>query len=198
MPLAAEAHPVVEPRPGRIIGGAHVPFAHEGRRIAGLLQVLGEEQCAVGDHAVVVDDAVTEGVETRQDRRAAGRAQRGPHEGVLQVDAVPCHRIHVRRPGELVVQERHRVVPVVVGEDEHHVAWNCSVDLARNHGVGHGRDSGRGRARTGQQECCGSGWHEHHRSEGADSWWRGARLPAVRHTPTSLALPGRRSRVGRT
>ncbi len=70
MSLAAKAEPVIKARARIVIGVAHVPFANEACPVASLLQVFGEKDGAVGDGALVVNDAVTECVQAGKDGRA--------------------------------------------------------------------------------------------------------------------------------
>ena len=116
-PLPPERDPVVEPGARVVAGAAHVPLADERGVVAGGLQPDGERRQVAGHGGAVVEHLVGVGVEPRQDRRPARRAQRRGDERVLEEDAALGEPIEVRRL-EVVVAEPEPVEPLVVGEDE--------------------------------------------------------------------------------
>ena len=96
------------------------------------MQILRKEERAFWNHSLVVDDAVTKRVESCEDGGAAWRTERGGDESVLQVDAIPRHRIHVRRLRERMPEEAHRVVAMIIRKDEDDVARLRIRDGLRN------------------------------------------------------------------
>ena len=120
--LTAKAHPVIEPRP-RLVGAAsHVPLADVRRLVAGLLQMLRKEHRPLGHEPVVVDHPVLVRVQPSEDRCPAWRTQRRGHECIFQVHTVPGHRVEVRRLQKRMPHEAHRVVAMIVSQDENNVA----------------------------------------------------------------------------
>ena len=65
---------MVESRPRSVMVVAHVPLAHEGRLIPGLLQILREEDRPLRLRPLVIDDAMVVHVLAGEDRSPARRA----------------------------------------------------------------------------------------------------------------------------
>ena len=106
--LPAEAHPLVEARLGLVRLRAHVPLAEEAGLVPGLLQVRGEEHRPFGNRRVVIHDAVPVRVEPGENRCAARAAQRRGDEGVLEMRALPCDAVELRRlQPRLRLEETH-------------------------------------------------------------------------------------------
>ena len=116
-PLPPERDPVVKARTRVVARAPHVPLADERRLVAGVLEPDRERRQVAGHGGAVVEHLVGVGVESRQDRRPARRAQRGGDERVLEQDAALGKPVEVRRL-EIVVAEPQPVKPLVVGEDE--------------------------------------------------------------------------------
>ena len=68
--LALEAHPVIEAGARLIACTSHVPFSDERRLVTDRLKILREKQRAARHQSLVVDDSMSEGVESRQNRSA--------------------------------------------------------------------------------------------------------------------------------
>ena len=122
-PLSFEADPLIEAGLWIVSGRSHVPLADKCGLVAGLLQKLREESGSRRNRRIVVDDLVPMRVDARQDTGAAWGTKRRGDEGILQMSAFPGKRIQLRRaqPG-LSVHEPHRVVAMIVGQDEDDVA----------------------------------------------------------------------------
>ena len=121
--LALEANPVVEAGSGFVVVVAHVPFADEGGAVAVLLEVLGEEDGALGNRALVVDHAMVVHVLAGQDGGAARGAEGSGDEGVGEVGAFPRETVEGGsfQPLGGVLMKSHEVEAVIVAEDEHDV-----------------------------------------------------------------------------
>ena len=145
--LAAEANPPVETGLGLIAPSAHMPLAEEARSVTCLLQVFGEEAGSRRNWGVIVDNFVLMGVLAGEDRSTAGRAERRRDEGVLAVDSLARHRIHVWGHWELLgLHETHRVVAMVVRENEQDIA----ALAAGRSDLGSGGAGTKGRAESSQ------------------------------------------------
>jgi hypothetical protein len=72
--LALKADPMVETGPWSIVLMAHVPFADEGRLIAGLLEVPGEKHRPFRLRPLVIDNTMVVHVLSGENRSPAGRA----------------------------------------------------------------------------------------------------------------------------
>ena len=108
----------------------HLPMKR--RLVAGLLQQLREEACSARNGRIVIDDVMPVRVQAGQNARAAGRAQRRGDERVLEMRAVARQRVEVRRAQpRLRMHEPHRVVAMVVGEDENDIAAGGAVARRR-------------------------------------------------------------------
>ena len=122
-PLPFETDPLVEAGFGRVGFGAHVPFAEEAGFVADFLQIGREEDGAFGDGRIVIDDAVTMGVDAGEDGGTTGAAERGSDEGVLEVHTFVGEAVELRsfEPG-LGFHETEGVVTMIVAKDEDDVA----------------------------------------------------------------------------
>ena len=150
--LAAKTHPAVEAGLGLVALAAHVPLAKKSRGEAGALEILREVNGAGGNGAVVVDDAVAKGVEAGENGGAAGRAEGGGDEGVFDVDAVAREGVEVGRLGDGMAHEAHRIVAVVVGEDEDDVLRFGAGDALGDDLGGDGDNGGAEGARDDEGE----------------------------------------------
>ena len=112
--------PVIEA--GRIAD--QMPFADQGRRVAGLLQQLGKRLLRAVETAVaVVVEAVDVRVLAGQDRRPARPADRVRHEAAIKPHPFARDPIHVRRGEQLATLAvgADRLAGQIVGEDEQDV-----------------------------------------------------------------------------
>ena len=131
--LAAKADPAIESGLRRIAGAAHVPLADERCVVTGLLQILRKEDGAWRHRVDVVDDAMPMGVLARENRRAAGRAQRRRDERVPHLHAALRERVEMWRLNPRMPHVAERVVPQIVHEHEDDVlvaARQASVEAA--------------------------------------------------------------------
>ena len=120
--LPTKTHPMVEPRPGLVGAAAHVPLADVRRLVAGLLQMLRKENRPLRHKSVVVDHAMFMRVKPSENRRAARRTKRRGDKRILEMHAVPGDRVEMRRLQKRMPHETHRVVPMIVGQDENDIA----------------------------------------------------------------------------
>ena len=125
------------------------------------MEILGKVERARRDRAVVVDDAVAEGVEARKDGGAARGAERSGDEGVLEVDAVAREGVEMRRLGDRVAHEAHRIGAMVVGEDQNNVlglrAGDAFGDDAGGDGNNGGAECGASEDEAGEEETANRG-----------------------------------------
>ena len=94
--LALEADPVVESGAWVVVVMSHVPFSNHGGAVSRFLEIFGIEACTFRDSALVIDDAVVVHVLARENGGAAGRAEGGCDEGVLDMGPLFRHAIEVR------------------------------------------------------------------------------------------------------
>lgn len=121
--LALEADPVMKAGTRFVVVVAHVPLADVGCAVAGLLEVLGEEDGSLGDGALVVDHPVVVHVLAGQDGCPAGGAEGCADEGVGEVGSFlgePVQGGSFQPLGGIRV-EAHEVVAMVIAEDEDNV-----------------------------------------------------------------------------
>ena len=135
--LSLEADPVVEAGARFVVVVAHVPLAHVGGAVTGLLEVLREEDGSLRDGALVVDHAVVVHVLAGQDGGTAGGTERGADEGVGEVSPFLGEPVEGRgfQPLGGIGMEAHEVVTMVVAENK---------DDVRRLGSGEGREEGGG------------------------------------------------------
>jgi hypothetical protein len=121
--LTGEAGVVIEPVLA-LEKSRHVNLSDVGRGVADLPQQRADGRDAVAHEArvAVVGHPGRVGIEAGQIRGAAGRAQRGGHEGVSEHGALAHQTVHIRclQPG-LATQGRHRIPALIVGVDENEV-----------------------------------------------------------------------------
>ena len=129
--LALERDPVVEAFSRLVVVVSHVPFADHGGAVAGGLEVFGVEAGAIGDGALVIDDAVVVHVLAGEDGGAGGGAEGGGDESVLHVGAFFGHAVEVGGFEEVggVGVAGEEIVAVVVGEDDDDV-WLFSQEAS--------------------------------------------------------------------
>jgi len=94
--LALEADPVVESGAWVVVVMSHVPFSNHGGAVSRFLEIFGIEAGTFRDSALVIDDAVMVHVLARENGGAAGRAEGGCDEGVLDMGPLFRHAIEVR------------------------------------------------------------------------------------------------------
>ena len=118
--LSLEADPVVEAGARFVVVVAHVPLAHVGGAVTGLLEVLREEDGSLGDGALVVDHAVVVHVLAGQDGGPAGGTEGRADEGVGKVSPFLGEPVEGRglQPLGGIGVEAHEVVAMVVAENE--------------------------------------------------------------------------------
>ena len=128
MALVQEAEEFVEATPLRMkLGGAaKMPFADEGRGVAGFAQPIGDRLLRDGQtntgRGVLRSDGVklkTEArlVTPRQQRRARGRAERRRHVTIRKAHPTGCQRIQVRRRNVAPAVAAEFTVAEIVGDD---------------------------------------------------------------------------------
>ncbi len=129
--LAAETGPVIESGARIVFFVSHMPFADEGGGVAGFLEVLWEEMGAGRNGTLIVDDMVAMHVLAGEDRGAARRAKGGGDKGVLEVGPFSCHAVQVRslEEGRGLGQEAHKVIAMIVAEDEDDVSASGRVGV---------------------------------------------------------------------
>jgi hypothetical protein len=82
-------------------------------------------------------------VQAGEDRRPARRAERRGDNGILEMDTIGGHGVHVRRLQEGMPHEAHGVVAVIVAEDEDDVPWLGVGDALDLKVLGRGWKQGR-------------------------------------------------------
>ena len=128
MALVQEAEELVDAAPLRVkhSGAAKMPFADEGRGVAGLTQPIGDRLLRDGQTNTGRGVLRSDGIELkseprlvtpRQQRRARGRAERRRHVTIRKAHPTGCERIQVRRRNVFAAIATEFTVAEIVGDD---------------------------------------------------------------------------------
>ena len=131
--LARENLPEI--KAGRI--GAEVPFANDGRLVAGLLQELGEGLLRAVERGIrVIGKAVEVTVFSRENRRARRTTNRIRHEAPVEAHPLLRDAIDVRRVEQFarITVGADRLIGVIVGENKDDVRRLWRAGSACNRG----------------------------------------------------------------
>ena len=121
MPLALEADPVVESWTRRVIHVSHVPLADEASFVTRVLQILWKEKRTIWNEPLVIDDAVSKGVKSSENRGSTGRTKRSCDECIFEMDAVFGHLVQIGSFQKWMPHHAERIPSMVVAQNKNDV-----------------------------------------------------------------------------
>ena len=92
----------------------HVPFTHERRVVARLLNVFWEEDQTLWQWIVIVDDIVIVRVLARDNACPAGGTKRGGYKGVRKPSPIFSHSIQIWRFQKRMPCKPHCIEPMII------------------------------------------------------------------------------------
>ncbi len=167
-------------------------------------RACGKRHDLLGHQMIIIHDMMPVDVQAAEDRRPAGGAERRGDKRVLEIDPVFRHGVKVRCLQKRMTEKAHRVVAMIVNQDENDVAALRVVLLGEARASSHYEQNGRQEQpgpdwtnRARHHECLQKETRGRERPRARTFWFSGRTRPSVigaNDGPHAIPPSGRRKR----